>query len=132
MWAGPDSDGAFMTQAAALLAGDDTTATRTVSGEFAGVVMGEAERPAPRLEVPPGLGFTEPDHELYRWDIALDADDLIGLLSTFSWIITMADDARERLFDEARRLLRDLLGVEGDVTVDVTFRCDAWRSRRED
>jgi hypothetical protein len=29
-------------------------------------------------------------------------------------------------------LLRDLLGVEGDVTVNVAFRSDAWRSRRHD
>ena len=62
--------------------------------------------------------------------MALDADDLIGLLSTLSWIITMPEEERTQLFVEARRLLADLLGVEGDVTVEVAFRCDIWRSYR--
>jgi hypothetical protein len=44
----------------------------------------------------------------------------------------MTPEARDRLFAEARRLLRDLLGIEGEVTVDVGFRADAWRSRRAD
>jgi hypothetical protein len=38
------------------------------------------------------------------------------------------EPTRDRVLNEARRLLRDLLGVEGDVTVDVEFRADAWRS----
>jgi hypothetical protein len=41
----------------------------------------------------------------------------------------MEEKTRQRVFSEARRLLRELLGVEGDVTVDVAFRCDAYRSR---
>ena len=69
---------------------------------------------------------------MFTWDVALNADELIGLLGTLSWIITMPDDRRERVVTEARRLLRELLGVEGDVTVDVAFRADAWRSRRHD
>jgi hypothetical protein len=67
---------------------------------------------------------------MFRWDVALNADELIGLLGTFSWIITMSEESRKRVTTEARRLLRDLLGVEGDVTVDVTFRSGVWRARR--
>jgi hypothetical protein len=67
---------------------------------------------------------------VFTWDVALNAEELIGLLGTLSWIITMPDDRRERVIAEARRLLRELLGVEGDVTVDVAFRADAWRSHR--
>jgi hypothetical protein len=61
----------------------------------------------------------------------LNADELIGLLGTLSWIITMPDDERRRVIETARGFLRDLLGVEGDVTVDVTFRADAWRCHHE-
>ena len=66
------------------------------------------------------------------WDVALNADELIGLLGTFSWIITMPDETRQRVIATARRLLGELLGVEGDVTVEVAFRADAWRARRLD
>ena len=62
--------------------------------------------------------------------MALNADELVGLLGTFSWVILMEDEARARLFETARRLLRDALGVEGDVTVDVGYRADVWKARR--
>ena len=101
-------------------------------GEIRSLILGEALRPIIGLEIPPGVPFDQPEHEVFTWDIALNADELIGLLGTLSWIITMPDDRRERVIAEARRLLRELLGVEGDVTVDVAFRADAWRSRRND
>ena len=94
--------------------------------------MGDALRPTFGLEIPPGVPFGQPDHSTFTWDVALNADELIGLLGTLSWIITMTDERRERVFAEARRLLRDLVGVTGDVTVDVAFRADAWRSQRND
>jgi hypothetical protein len=94
--------------------------------------MADADRPTPSLEIPPGVPFDQPEHEAFTWDVALDADELIGLLGTFSWIITMPAPTRRRVMAEARRLLREFLGVEGEVTVDVAFRADAWRSRRHD
>ena len=42
----------------------------------------------------------------------------------------MEEGARERVFETARRLLRDALGVEGDVTVDAGYRAEVWRARR--
>src|SRR5438876_5171002 len=85
-------------------------------------IMGEADRPLPSLEIPAGVPFAQPEHEVFTWDVALNADELIGLLGTLSWIITMADETRTQVLAEARRLLGELLGVEGDVTVDVAFR----------
>jgi SAM-dependent methyltransferase len=61
-------------------------------GELAGLILGDGSRPEPTLEIPPGVPFTQPDHEMFRWDVALNADELIGLLGTFSWIITMPED----------------------------------------
>jgi len=81
---------------------------------------------------PAGVPFDQPEHEVFTWDVALNADELIGLLGTFSWLITMPEETRRGVIAEARRLLKELLGVEGDVTVDVAFRADAYRSRRHD
>lgn len=124
VWSGPDPDGAFIVQARELLTSSDD--------EFSNSVLGAAGRRRSTLEIPDGVPFDQPDHGVFRWDVALDADELVGMLGTFSWVITMPDDQRERTFAEARRLLRELLGVEGDVTVDVAFRADAWRARRHD
>jgi len=122
LWSGPDPEGPFLVQAQALLAEQ--------SSADASLLMGDASRPWPSLEIPAGVPFEQPEHRMFTWDIALNADELIGLLGTFSWIITMPEETRARVTTEARRLLRELLGVEGEVTVDVAFRSDAWRSRR--
>jgi hypothetical protein len=95
-----------------------------------GLILGDALRPMSTLEIPEGVPFGKPEHESFTWDVALNADELIGLLGTLSWIITMREETRSAVFKEARRLLRDLLGIEGDVTADVAFRSDAWRSVR--
>jgi SAM-dependent methyltransferase len=134
LWSGVDPEGPFLVQARALLAdyvqgggrggGDE--------GEFASHVMGDADRPSSTLEIPPGVPFGPPERQVLTWDVALDADELIGLLGTFSWIITMPEQTRIGVIAEARRLLGELLGVEGDVTVDVQFRAEVWRSRRND
>jgi SAM-dependent methyltransferase len=141
IWIGPDPEGAFLTQASSVLAGgyglentrlngqDDVGQGRTES-ELAKVMIREADRPDPILEIPQGVPFDPPEHEIFRWVIALTADDLIGLLGTFSWIITLPDETRNRLKTEARRLLTEVRGMEGDATVDVAYRSDAWRARR--
>jgi SAM-dependent methyltransferase len=126
LWSGPDPEGPFISQAQALLAqqseGDG-------SGPFTGQIMADALRPASRLEIPAGLPFDRPEQAAFTWDVALNADELIGLLGTLSWIITMSEEDRAGVLAEARRLLRELLGIEGERTVEVRFRADVWRTR---
>jgi SAM-dependent methyltransferase len=139
VWSGPDPEGAFLLQARALLtarpqdgaqaAVADGEATRA-DGELSGLIMGDGLRPRPSLEIPAEVPFEQPERTSFVWEVALNADELIGLLGTFSWIITMSADTRARVIAEARRLLREFLGVEGDATVDVTFRAEAWKARR--
>ena len=128
VWSGPDPEGPFLTQARAMIAGQGGGQS---SGDgLAQQIMADADRPDSTLEIPEGVPFDQPDHEVFRWDVALDADDLIGLLNTFSWIIAMDEATRNGVLAEARRLLRELLGVEGEVTVDVDFKAEVWRSHR--
>jgi len=133
LWAGPDPESPFMVQARTLLAG---VGTEHAAGEGAAETvraMTTASNPASYLlQIPGGLPFTEPEYQAFHWDMALNADQLIGLLGTLSWVILMELDDREALFQLARRLLRDALGIDGDVMVDLAFRCDTYRTRRLD
>ena len=124
MWTGPDPDGDFMRQAQeALGQGDSNRALQgTVAGEF-----------TPKdliLAVPDGAPFEDIEHQRFMWVLPLTADQLIGLLGTLSWVIVMEEDDRQRLFATARALLSDFLGVEGDLSIDVEFVCDAYKARR--
>lgn len=123
MWSGPDPEGPFITQTRALIAQNVGRGGGGMSAFFA-----DAIRPTSALEIPNGFGFGEPQHRAFTWMMGLTADELVGLLATMSSVINLPEDEREALSNEARRLLKEFLGVEGDVTVDIDFRCNAWRS----
>jgi SAM-dependent methyltransferase len=133
VWAGPDPDGPFVSQAQAMLSEMSSDSARPPGSgdgdlDLGHAVMDTGNRVETVLRIPDGSPFAPPEHQVLRWDVALTADELIGLLGTFSWIITMTDDRRAHVLSEARRLLGDALGISGDVTVDVRYRSEAWRT----
>jgi SAM-dependent methyltransferase len=137
MWSGPDPDSGLVAQAQALLSGgDDANASGMGIDEQSqaelSAAMSDQNNLIQALEIPPGLPFDQPEHKVITWNVALNADELIGLLGTFSWVILMEDEARQRLFETARRVLGDALGVSGDVTVDVGYRAEVFKARRTD
>jgi SAM-dependent methyltransferase len=134
VWSGPDREGPFLQQAEALLSSGSGSAREPDAPEsesdidMADTILGRGT-PDPILAIPSDSPFGQPDYQIFIWNVPLNADDLIGLLGTFSWIILMPEAQREKAFAEARRVLKEGLGVEGDVTVDVQYRADAWRTR---
>ncbi len=127
MWAGPDPDGAFVAQArGALGGGGDGGDTGTVLRE---TIDGGTDAPARVLEIPEGVGFEPPERRDFHWVVPLTADDLVGLLQTLSWVILLDEARREQLVVRARTLLKEALGIEGPVTVDVDFACETHRAR---
>jgi SAM-dependent methyltransferase len=146
MWSGPDPDSGLVAQAQALLAGGGEgdgdggggggggAATRLgidkESQAELSAAMSDQNNLIQALEIPPGLPFDQPEQTTITWNVALNADELIGLLGTFSWVILMEDEARQRLFETARRVLNDALGVSGDATVDVGYRAEVFKARR--
>jgi SAM-dependent methyltransferase len=136
VWSGPDPDGPFLQQAQVLLSSgsgerEPVTPAPEDDIDMASAIM-DRNTPDPVLVIPPTSPFGQPENKVFTWNVPLNADELIGLLGTFSWIITMSEDQRARVFAEARRILKDGLGVEGAVTVDVQYRADAWRTRLSD
>jgi hypothetical protein len=133
MWSGPDPDTGLIAQAQALLIGEGTADVAGIDHESQAelsTALGDRNALVQELQIPPGVPFGQPEQTVFTWDVALNADELIGLLGTMSWVILMEDAARERLFDTARRVLRDALGVSGDVTVDIGYRAEVWKARR--
>jgi SAM-dependent methyltransferase len=130
LWSGLDPESAFIADATALLgdAGGGLGMGDQVERELSRAASDPAAGTG--LEIPPGVPFDQPEHTVLRWEAALNADELIGLLGTFSWVILMEDDARSRLLETARRLLGEQLGVDGDATVELGFRADVWKARR--
>ncbi len=130
LWSGPDPDGEFMAEARGRLTGGGVR-TAGAAGAALAQALENPHRPGQVLEIPPGLPFEAPEHTVVRWEVSLTADQLIGLLGTFSWMIVMDEPTRNGVFEAARRMLR-ADGVEGDATLDMAYRSDVWRTRRAD
>ncbi len=130
VWSGPDPEAALIRQARALLGSEGAAGIDEGSQAELSAALNDRSALAQALEIPPGVPFDEPEQTVITWDVALNADELIGLLGTFSWVILMKDEARERLFETARRVLRDSLGVSGAVTVDIGYRAEVFKARR--
>ena len=124
LWSGPDPEGPFLERARALLAaGGD--------GAELGRALENPHRPEQVLSIPPGVPFGQPETATIRWELAMDADALVGLLGTFSWVILMDEASRAQLFETARRILREELSLSDAATVAVPYRSDVWRARRD-
>jgi SAM-dependent methyltransferase len=139
LWSGPDPQDPLIVQARSLLSGgpssDDSadspsaqSSLPTEMRELAELIGVDSNRPTPTLQIPRGLPFTPPERRDFTWTVALDADGLLGLIGTFSSVILMSDQARQNLLTGTRRVLAEVLGIEGDVTIDMTFRAEVWRS----
>jgi SAM-dependent methyltransferase len=143
VWSGPDPDAGLIAQAQALLGGASGSDGDGDGGDSSGLAaiddqsqselraaLNDRSALVQELQIPPGVPFDQPEQKVITWDVALNADELIGLLGTFSWVILMEDEARTRLFETARQVLRDALGVFGDVTVDIGYRAEVFKARR--
>jgi SAM-dependent methyltransferase len=130
MWSGPDVEGPFIARARALFAGMGTDGPGSAGADETLRAMAIQGRPADQaLSIPDDVPFTQPELDVQRWVMAMTADELVGLLGTFSWVILLPADEREALLSTARRLLRESLGIQGDMTVDVEYRCDVYRTQ---
>ena len=132
VWAGPDPDGPFISQAQARLtqmSSGKAASAATAESDLGRVVMDTENRVETVLRIQDGSPFAQPEQQVLSWNVALTADELMGLLGTLSWIITMPEDRRTHVVSEARRLLRDGLGISGEVTVEVQYRSEAWRTQ---
>jgi SAM-dependent methyltransferase len=125
VWSRPDTDGDVAEGARTLLAAGGDGAAEL------GRALENPHRPDQVLSIPPGAPFGQPETTTVRWEVELDADALVGLLGTFSWVILMDEKSRADLLATARRVLRDEFGVEDAATVPVPYRSELWRARRD-
>ena len=127
---GPES--ALIAQAQALLSGDGPVALDESSRDGA---LGGPQRALCRasqtLEIPPGVPFDQPEQHgdhLGRGSQRRRAGRPAGHLQ-----LGDPDGGRQLAPGSSIRrggLLRDAIGVEGDVTVDVGYRAEVWKARR--
>ncbi len=104
-------------------------------GAGAGAAGGaEGRRPEEqrhRLVLPPGAPFAPPERTDIRWTRSLNAEQLLGMLGTFSGVITLPEEQRQAVMAQAAGHLAERDGLRDDATIELPFRARCWRTRRD-
>jgi SAM-dependent methyltransferase len=125
VWTGADPNGPLMVEAMAALAGPSGGEPSAFSQALA---RNAPSRTQLALTIPDGQPFGQPEQRLFTWSVAMSLDDIVGLIGTFSWMLTLPNDERAALLDDARATMGRVLGIAGDQSVDVGFGADAYRT----
>ena len=72
--------------------------------------------------------FHSPETSRFRWTKPMTREDLVALSTTYSVVITMDDDKRERHLGAMRRFLDDQESLAGSDVIDVPMRAYCWRA----
>ena len=128
VWSGPDPEGPFLTQARAMIAAKGAVSRPATDSPSRSWPM--PTDPTPPWRSPKGCPSTSPTTRcsVGTWPSTPTISSVCSTPSAGSspWTKPPATVSWPR----PRRLLRELLGVEGEVTVDVDFRAEVWRSHR--
>jgi SAM-dependent methyltransferase len=127
VWAGLDWNGGWFAELRERVQ-QDRTSERV--GLVASMVDQEIPDDSHVLRLPAEAPFEPPEQQWLSWDQSMSADQLVGMLGTFSGVIVLSDQQRRQIMDEARQLLRQYAGLEGDATVHLPFRANCWRTLR--
>jgi SAM-dependent methyltransferase len=74
--------------------------------------------------------FSEPERKRIAWERTMSRAELLGVIGTYSAVITMDPDARQRFFASMERFLDEDPATAGRETFDIPMRCLCWRSNR--
>jgi SAM-dependent methyltransferase len=83
-----------------------------------------------RVELPPDARFTTPETTVITWSMPMTRDELVGLASTYSAVITRPAEEREEILRRVARLAGDHAGFGSGTTIRLPMRCRCWRATR--
>jgi SAM-dependent methyltransferase len=75
--------------------------------------------------------FHAAESRIVEWSSAFTADELVGLLGSYSRVITLPDRTKERVLERTRQVAGELVSGAGGSTVDLPMRCLCWRFVRD-
>ncbi|MGH9090025.1 MAG: class I SAM-dependent methyltransferase [Acidimicrobiales bacterium] len=82
------------------------------------------------LSIPDGQPFSAPDRRVIRWSIPRTRSELLGLVGTYSRVITSGADERRAELRRAEALIERLPAAPGLDRIDLPMRAFCWRAVR--
>ena len=86
---------------------------------------------AERVRVPDGAPFSDIATHTVRWSRPIPPEDIVGLIGTYSRIITLPDAQRQAVLDRVADFARTDPDLAGRDLVDLPMACRCWRATRD-
>jgi SAM-dependent methyltransferase len=80
-----------------------------------------------RVELPPRSPFAGMEGNIVKWSMPMTQEQLVGLAGTYSSMITMSPELRER---ELSRIQTVASSIAADGEVEMPMSCRCWRAVR--
>ncbi len=81
------------------------------------------------LDLPAEAPFADLEERVVGWSTEVTPGDLVGLVGTYSRVITLAERDRARVLEEARRKVATVPHSPAG-TIELPLRSRCWRARR--
>jgi SAM-dependent methyltransferase len=94
----------------------------------------EARRPQSqrhRAELPDDAPFHSQEARIVEWSMAFTADEIVGMLGSYSRVITLPAEAKAEVLVRAEGRAKQLVAEHGGSTVEIPMRCQCWRIVRD-
>ena len=121
LWSGPDRNVEWVRS---LWAGGKQLSNEQIEAEDA------RRKDRHVVHLGPEAPFSAPERHLVSWTIPLTRDELVGLATTFSVVITMSAPDRQRHREAMCEFLDGRVELAGQEVIAVPMRCLCWRTRR--
>ena len=97
-------------------------------------VESEARRPQShrhRAQMPDAAPFHAQEARIVEWSMAFTVEEIVGMLGSYSRVITLPPGARAEVLRRAEQHAKELLAENGGSTMDIPMRCQCWRLVRD-
>jgi SAM-dependent methyltransferase len=121
LWSGPDRTVAWMRS---LWAGGKQLSNEQIEAEES------RRRERHVVHLGPEAPFSAAERRHVRWTLPMTRDELVGMATTFSVVITMGAPERQRHRQAMWAFLDGLEELAGQEVIAVPMRCLCWRARR--
>lgn len=84
-----------------------------------------------RAQMPDGAPFHSQEARIVEWSMAFTVDEIVGMLGSYSRVITLPAEAKADVLVRAEERARALVADAGGSTIEIPMRCQCWRIVRD-
>jgi SAM-dependent methyltransferase len=84
-----------------------------------------------RAQMPDDAPFHAQEARIVEWSMTFTVDEIVGMLASYSRVITLPPEARAEVLSRAQQRAEELVADTGESRIELPMRCQCWRIVRD-